>query len=115
LMPGKTAGKYDLLSELGPNFRDVAVSWAAKVLTMAPPWERRRRALPSIPGETTMIETVWHTRQLEQIRWDLQRRSRNARGGQGTVREFAFVLYPSIQLLASVTRAHALDPVAQLG
>jgi hypothetical protein len=37
LEQGRTAKSYDLLSEFGTSFRDVAVSWAAKVATMLPP------------------------------------------------------------------------------
>ena len=37
MRPGKTPGCYDLLSDFGLTFRDVAVSWAAKITTMYPP------------------------------------------------------------------------------
>jgi hypothetical protein len=37
LQPGRTEGRYDLISEFGATFRDVSVEWAAKVMTMVPP------------------------------------------------------------------------------
>jgi hypothetical protein len=37
LEKSQTGDGYDLLSEFGTNFRDVVISWAAKVTAMAPP------------------------------------------------------------------------------
>ena len=37
LQPGRTAGRYDLISEFGTTFRDVSVTWAAKVRIILPP------------------------------------------------------------------------------
>jgi hypothetical protein len=37
MQPGRTEGKYDLLSEFGKNYRDVSVHAAAKVKYLLPP------------------------------------------------------------------------------
>jgi len=37
LQPGKTHGRYDVISEFGTSHWDVAVRWAAKVTIMLPP------------------------------------------------------------------------------